>query len=224
MSEFISWLTMPNGDIKFLTGEQAYNTKRGQYTQKKTDNDMIGHSAIRIYYHITHGMGKEGECTDFSTPANFPALIVQTIKEGKMRGMGIAEQLLTQPAWAEYNKIKQQALAEYNKIEQQALAEYNKIEQPALAEYNKIKQQALAEYNKIEQQALAEYNKIEQQALAEYNKIKQPALAEYNKIEQQALAEYNKIEQPALAEYNKIKQQAFWDLFAIPENRNPTWR
>ena len=97
------------------------------------------------------------------------------------------------PAWAEYEKIRQQALAEYEKIQQPAWAEYRKIQQPALAEYEKIEQQALAEYMKIQQQAWAEYEKIEQPALAEYEKIRQQAWAEYRKIEQQALAEYRKI-------------------------------
>ena len=62
------------------------------------------------------------------------------------------------------------------------------------------------------------------EALAEYERIKQAALAEYGRIEQAALAEDHRVRQAALAEYNRIEQAAFWDLFAIPENRNPSWR
>ena len=62
------------------------------------------------------------------------------------------------------------------------------------------------------------------EAFAEYERIKQAALAEYGRIEQAALAEDHRVRQAALAEYNRIEQAAFWDLFAIPENRNPSWR
>jgi len=234
MCEFVSWIEK-DGTLVYLTGEDVFNTKRGKELQEYCIDldDLSGHGAIRWYYNFEGG--KNFECTDFSAPDNFPAEIVEVIKSGKMRGMGLSKQLLTKPALAEYNKIQQLARAEYNKIEQPAWAEYSKIEQLALAEYNKIQQLAWAEYSKIEQLAWAEYNKIQQLAWAEYskikqlawaeyNKIKQLAWAEYNKIKQPAWAEYNKIKQPAWAEYNKIKQLAFWDLFAESSNRNKKWR
>ena len=163
MCQFISWV---EGDKKnyFITGEQLFNTIRGKALQKKFDReDWLGHSAIRYYYRLRY-VGEDREQTDFSSPNNFPTEIAEAIKQGKFRGIAVVAQLLSQPALAEYEKIKQPALAEYRKIEQPALAEYEKIKQQALAKYRKIKQQALAEYRKIEQPALAEYEKIKQQA------------------------------------------------------------
>ena len=51
----------------------------------------------------------EKERTDFSSPSNFPAVIVRAIKRGAFAGMGTPQGLLNQPAWAEYEKIRQQA-------------------------------------------------------------------------------------------------------------------
>ncbi len=75
----------------------------------------------------------------------------------------------------------------------------------------------------LSKSARVEYNKICEPARAEYNKICQAAWAEYDKICRPARDEHDKICQAAWAEYDKIRQAAFWDLFAIPENRNPNW-
>jgi preprotein translocase subunit Sss1 len=191
--EFISWIEMKNGEIKFLTSDMVFKTRRGKELQKynSVSEDWVGHGSIEWYFDLKHNEGLHKECTDFSTPDNFPKAIVTAIKAGKMKFNIYPEELLSQPAWAEYEKI-----------EQPAWAEYEKIEQPAWAEYKKIRQSALAEYEKIEQSAWAEYKKIAQSALAEYKKIRQPAWAEYK----------------------KIRQSAFWNIFALPENRSPLWR
>jgi vacuolar-type H+-ATPase subunit E/Vma4 len=203
MCEFASWIEMPDGEIRFLTADMIYKTRRGKELQRHNpcQDDWVGHGAILFYFDMQKRVGIQKECTDFSTPENFPKQIVTAIKAGKMVGLGTPIALLSRQALAEYEKIDQPAFAEYKKIDQQAWAEYEKIEQQAFAEYENIDQQAWAEYEKIEQPAFAEYEKIDQPAFAEYEKIEQPAFAEYENIDQQALAEYEKIEQPAFAEY-----------------------
>jgi hypothetical protein len=155
MCEFISWKefkTDAGTEILFLTYDQIYNSKRGRELQKyTTPDDFIGHGAIDFYYELG-GKGQNRECTDFSTPGNFPPEIVEAIKAGKFYLMGSPERLLKQSALAEYKKIKQSAYAEYEKIDQPALAEYEKIQQSAYAEYEKIEQPAYAEYKKIKQE------------------------------------------------------------------------
>jgi hypothetical protein len=110
----------------------VFNTKEGKELQKYCGNnrDYIGHGAIRHYFGNFTG-GIEHEYTDFSSPDNFPKEIVEAIKAGQFRGLGIDEGLLTKKAWAEYNKIEQPARAEYEKIRQSARAEYDKIKQSA---------------------------------------------------------------------------------------------
>jgi len=163
MCEFVSWIKKDNTVI-FLTGDDVFHSKRGKELQKYSQDpdDLSGHGAIRWFYDFTGGVDKE--CTDFTTPDNFPKKIVKAIKSGKMRGLGISKQLLTKQAYAEYEKIWRLALAKYEKIEQPAFAKYEKIRQLALAKYKKIRRLAWAEYKKIEQRAYAEYEKIRQRA------------------------------------------------------------
>ena len=203
MCEFISWVER-RGKVYFITSDMLASKKGKEIIVQKgiSPDDYNGHGTIRAFFGLDSGDGIDKEDTDFSTPDRFPAPIVSAIKSGKFRGLGIVKELLTQTAWAEYDKI----------------------EQTAKAEYEKIQQTAWAEYDKIRQIAWAEYDKIEQTAWAEYDKIRQTAKAEYDKIRQTAWAEYDKIRQTAKAECVKIEQTAFWDLFAIPESRTPNWR
>ena len=80
----------------------------------------MGHGAIDFYFEIDPKKGINRECTDFSTPDNFPSEIATAIKTGKFRGLGICLAILSQHALVEYEKIKQPALAEYEEIQQLA--------------------------------------------------------------------------------------------------------
>ena len=148
MCEFISWKCF-KGENYFLTNADL-DTKEGKKLLKPdVIADLCGHGAIEAYYPELKGKGENKECTDFSTPDNFPADIVKAIKQGKLSRIGICLSVLNNLGIAEYNKIKQSALAEYNKIQQSALAEYKKIQQSAWAEYKKIEQNT---FNKIVKQ------------------------------------------------------------------------
>jgi len=223
MCEFVSWVEY-NDEIYFLQNKDL-GTKEGELLLRpEVIDDLCGHGAIRSYYPELKNKGANKECVNFSSPANFPAEIVEGIKTGVLSRIGICLEVLTIKGRAEYEKIKQPAMAEYRKIEQSAWAEYRKIKQSARAEYEKIEQSAWAEYEKIEQPAMAECRKIEQPAMAGYRKIEQPAWAEYEKIEQSAIAEYEKIEQSAMAEYRKIKQSAFSKLVSQKKYRIKAWK
>ena len=76
-----------------------------------------------------------------------------------------AQNFLTAPARAEYNKMVAAAWAEYNKMVAPAWAEYEKVVAPAAAEYNKMVAPAWAEYNKMVAPAAAEYEKVRDAAL-----------------------------------------------------------
>ena len=131
MCEFVSWVEKDD-KVYFLTGEQVYHTERGQELQswsQKVEDDKCGHGAIQFYY--TFGDGENRECTDFSTPANFPPEIAEAIKSGAMRGMAIALELLTASAGAEYERLKKPNWAEYNRIIKPAWAEYERARNEA---------------------------------------------------------------------------------------------
>ena len=154
MCDFISWIEH-QGDIYFLTNQEL-NTKEGrelkEYLGTAFYDDIKGHGAIDRYWGLK-GKGVHKECTDFSTPDNFPPVIVEAIKKGLFEGIGAAEGILTPTAWAEYKKVQQPAMAEYEKVQQPAWAEYEKVEQAAWAEYEKAIQAAMAEYKKVQQAA-----------------------------------------------------------------------
>ena len=70
-----------------------------------------------------------------------------------------AENLLSAPARAEYDKACAPAWAKYDKACAPAWAEYVKACAPALAEYEKVRAPAWAEYEKVRAAARAEYDK-----------------------------------------------------------------
>jgi hypothetical protein len=165
MCHLVSWIEYKD-EVYFIT-DSDLNTKEGRalkkylgYPNQSYWDDIKGHGAIREFYEL-RGKGRDKECTDFSNPKNFPHQIVDAIKQGKFTGIGVAEGLLTQVAWAEYQKVRQVAEAEYQKVRQPAWAEYQKVRQVAEAEYQKVTQVAFWKLVRIPE------NRIEAWRLAE---------------------------------------------------------
>lgn len=133
MCEFVSWIEY-NNQVYFLTN----NDLRGKrFTEYKKYNvnwkaDIVGHGAIEYFY--PELKGKHKECTDFSTPDNFPEKIVKAIKEGKLNKLGVSVGLLNCLGRSEYKKVQQPAYAEYIKVQPPAYAEYIKIKLEAFWE------------------------------------------------------------------------------------------
>ena len=128
---------MPHWQVLFLTPYDVFNTKRGKQLQKHPPlkEDWHGHGAIRWFYSNLKG-GVERECTDFSSPTNFPPELVKAIKAGRMWGFGITNEMramLRKPALAEYDKVCNAALAECDKVRNAAWAEYDKVRIAAFA-------------------------------------------------------------------------------------------
>jgi len=171
MSNFISWIEYKD-EILYMT-DRNLETSRGKKLSRDIGfEDIAGHGAIRSFFNIPDGKGTDRESTDFSTPDNFPQDIVRDVKKGLFTRCGVALQILTPPALAEYKKIEHSAWTKYKKIEQPAWAKYKEIEQPAWAEYKEIKQSALAEYKEIKYSAWAKYKEIKYSAFWELAKIK----------------------------------------------------
>ena len=109
MCEFISWiekkeLVTGKPKLYFLTGKQVFETEKGKELQAwcKSKDDLVGHGAIRHFYGLEQDEGEIRECTDFSTPHNFPNAIVTAIKDGEMRGLGTPQGLLSKPLYDKY--------------------------------------------------------------------------------------------------------------------------
>ena len=102
MCEFISYIgkeTDKGAKVLFLTYDRIFNTPRGEILRKEIGSnnpeDFYGHAAIRKYYQAEGG--KDKECTDFSTPTNFPPTIARAIKGGDFKGFPLPIGLLSQP-------------------------------------------------------------------------------------------------------------------------------
>jgi hypothetical protein len=159
MCEFISWKEH-QGKNYFLTNADL-DTKEGKkllLTEVKAD--LCGHGAIESFYPELKGKGENKECTDFSSPDNFPPDIVDAIKKGKLSSIGICLDVLNDNGKSKYKEIERPAYAKYEKIKQQAYAKYleinEEIEQSAWAKYKEIEQSAYSKYLEIEQRAFSE--------------------------------------------------------------------
>lgn len=162
MCEFISWIER-DGAVVFLTGRDL-KTSRGKAMRERIGDDVCGHGAIREYWDIAPGVGTERECDDFSTPDNFPALIVDAIKNGEFRGIGIAEDLLTPEALSGYRSAAGTAMSEYESVTDAARAEYSRVFCSSWAECDRGEAAAWSEYDRIRSAARNEYRRVEASA------------------------------------------------------------
>ena len=159
MCEFVSTVKKGRKEY-FLTHDLIYNTEKGKELQAFCENpdDYCGHGAIRWYFGLERDEGENKEYTDFTTPENFPTQIVKAIKNGEMRGVGIARGSLTTEAIGDYE---------------------------------------------------AKRKPLDDDYYAKYKLL---------------CDDYHAKRKPLDDDYCAKRNDLFWDLFAIPENRNPAWR
>ncbi len=99
MSEFVSWYETLDGNVHFLTDADMPRAK-----ECGVMDDVVGHHALYAVKGWTTDnkpMGEERECTDFSTPANFPPAIVAALKAGRVTYGDFPEGLLLSALYAE---------------------------------------------------------------------------------------------------------------------------
>ena len=176
MCEFVSWVEHED-KLYYLTAN-LLNTKEGRALKKflaalpcvhgtQYYEDIKGHGAIERYFGIS---GKHYECTDFSSPKNFPAEIVKALKAGAFRGIGIpsASQVLTKKACADYES-KRDALD----------ADYRFKRAPLDADYRSKRDALYADY-RSKRDALDADSRFKRDALdADYRSKRAPLDADY---------------------------------------------
>jgi hypothetical protein len=137
MCEFVSWKELPDGSLRYLTKHDLV-TKEGRalrkYLGSKFDEDIKGHGAIAHYYQLGK-LGVNKEYSDFSSPKNFPAEIVNAIKNGDFEGIGIAEGILTRKANADYEAKRDALNADYKAKRAPLDADYEAKWAPLDADY-----------------------------------------------------------------------------------------
>ena len=136
MCEFVSWVEHED-KLYYLTAN-LLNTKEGRALKKhlgaQYHEDIKGHGAIEHYFGIK---GKHHECTDFSSPNNFPAEIVKAMKSGAFRGIGIPDesQVLTKKACTDYESKRDSLYADYESKLDASYADYESKFAPLYADY-----------------------------------------------------------------------------------------
>jgi hypothetical protein len=131
MCEFISWIEKDK-KVYFLTDKMVYHTLKGRELRKFCGNqeDYIGHGAIRHYFDDLKD-GENRECSNFSSPKNFPPLIVHAIKVGDFGRLGQPKGLLKAPAWKAYEEAKAPAWKAYEEAKAPAWKAYQEATAPA---------------------------------------------------------------------------------------------
>ena len=177
MCQFVSWIK--KGDkVYFLTARQIFETTRGKQLQKWCSNpdDYVGHEAIRFYYRIAEGAGDDGECSDFSTPDNFPSEIVKAIKEGKLRGLGqTPEGLLAPPAYKDYLAKKDQLHKDYQTNADQLHKDYQAKVDPLFEDY-------LAKKDQLHKDCQAKVDPLFEDYLAKVGQLRKDYLAKADQL------------------------------------------
>ena len=239
MCEFISHIEVhqDKGIKNYFLSDRELLTKKGQDLIKfcRCDDDLKGHGAIRRYYKLVNHDGVERECTDFSTPSNFPPEIANAIKNGLMTGFNSRPCLLLSTA---AEKAYQDAIAPAEKAYYETRATTWKAYQDAITTTEKASKEAIATAWKAYQDTRAAAWKAYQDAIATAEKAYYDTRATAWKAYKDARAAAEKAYQDAIAPvekayydtrataekaYQEMRDTAFWNLFADPKNRNPKW-
>jgi len=81
MCEFVSWIEC-RGEILFLTDAEVFSSHGKDVLQSSRGIDFLGHGAIRAFYGIQQGVGREQEERRFWDIALFPEPIRKKLEEG----------------------------------------------------------------------------------------------------------------------------------------------
>jgi hypothetical protein len=129
--------------------------------------DITGHGAIEHYFGIK---GKHCECTNFSSPKNFPAEIVKAMKSGAFRGIGIpdASQVLTKKAYADYYSKRAPLYADYLSKRDALDADYQSKRDALYADYLSKRAPLYADYLSKRAPLYADYQSKRAPLYADY--------------------------------------------------------
>jgi hypothetical protein len=171
MSQHYSWIEKDDKTI-FLTADDVFKSRRGKQLRQHTCRwDWHGHGAIRWFYGFTGG--RDRECTEFSTPKNFPPELVTAIVAGRMWGLGITDNMramLLAPAWKQYDAVRAEAWKKYH-------AKYDAVVIPAWKKYRSVPL-ASKNYDAVEAEAFAKFRTVGAEARNKYEAVVTEAFAQ----------------------------------------------
>ena len=247
MCEFVSWVEY--GDKLYYLTANLLNTKEGRALKKHLGTayaeDIKGHGAIEHYFGIK---GKHRECTDFSSPNNFPAEIVKAMESGAFRGIGIpdASQVLTKKAYTDYESKRASLDADYESKCAALYADYQSKRAPLYADYESKRAPLDADYESKRAPLYADYLSKRASLYADYESKRDaldadylskhaPLYADYLSKRAPLYADYESKRAPLCADYESKRasldadylpkrDDLFWDIFMDKKNRAKVWK
>jgi hypothetical protein len=236
MCEFVSWVEHEN-KLYYLTAN-LLNTKEGRALKKylgaKYYEDIQGHGAIERYFGIK---GNHHEFDDFSSPKNFPKEIVEAMKAGAFRGIGIpdASLVLTKKAYADYQSKRDALYADYQSKRAPLDADYESKCAPLYADYESKRASLYADYLSKRAPLDADYLSKRAPLDADYESKCAPLYADYLSKRDALYADYESKrasldadylpKRDALyADYLSKRDDLFWDIFMDKKNRAKAWK
>ena len=225
MCEFVSWVEY--GDKLYYLTANLLNTKEGRALKKHLGTayaeDIKGHGAIEHYFGIK---GKHRECTDFSSPNNFPAEIVKAMESGAFRGIGIpdASQVLTKKAYTDYESKRASLDADYESKCAALYADYESKRAPLYADYLSKRASLYADYESKRDALDADYLSKHAPLYADYLSKRAPLYADYESKRAPLCADYESKRASLDADYLPKRDDLFWDIFMDKKNRAKVWK
>ena len=192
----------------FLSGEQVFNTPRGKELQEfcQSKDDLTGHGAIRWFYGLDSGEGKDQECTDFSSPKNFPAVIVEAIRAGKMAGFGdVPKGLLRGPLYKDYQ------------------AKGDPLDKDYRAKIDPLYKDYQAKIGPLYKDYQAKGDQLDKDYRAKIDPLYKDYRAKIGPLYKDYQAKIGPLDKDYQAKRDQLDKD-YWALFAVTENRTAAWR
>jgi len=169
MCDFVSWIEY-NDQLYYLTKDCLKDRR----IKEIYSVDISGHGAIAAFYDIQCGCFRKEckECTDFSSPKNFPAEIVATIKNGEFRGIGSNTGLLSAEGDGKYFSLLYEPWREERTMAMETREKCKTICEQIYADFSKCKIKE-AEYGNRMNKALKAREGALEKARIKYWKLEQ---------------------------------------------------
>jgi len=223
MCDFASWIEYEE-QVYFLKNSDLTTTAGEKLLQPAVVADLCGHGAIRAYLGVGKKWGKNRECTDFSTPDNFPLEIAESIKTGQLSRFGRPTKILNRVGYRKYDAACKPAGKKY----EAARAGAWKIRDAAVKPAGKIYDAACNNAWKIYDAAINPAREIFEDAIVAargtYEAAVSGAREIYDAAEKHAREIYEAAEKHAREIYDAAEITAFSEIVRDEKNRVKKWK
>ena len=215
MCLFISWIEKDK-DVYFLTGDQLFRSETGRTCREQSGNldDYTGHGMIRLFYNLVGG--RDMECSDFSTPKNFPVPIQIALLSGEMSGFPFPEGILITSLYDNY-------AAKRKLLDDDHIAKCKPLDDDYDAKRKPLDDDYAAKCKPLDDDYYAKRKLLTDDYVAKYNLLDDDYFAKYKLLDGDYAAKRNLLTDDYGAKC-KLLNDEMWELVKSPENIAEAWR